>query len=215
MALPVGEASFKPSVASVGTVTKVDNLRKSKNFDKTGNYVIDVAIQPHQYPHFPQKVYFWFHPDWTDAGVDFKSLPEAQRDNYYRQINGIDATSVLKGLLGAELFESFNGFDNPTPEDLLELLQDNVSGRDVGFVLKQNREEIDPEVVVDTDTGEEEEKRRFVRTNSMSIDGLFVEGDVSRLESRATRAEAKAAASGNGQISGFQLAWDIGVSPFS
>ena len=145
MSLIAAEIEKQPTVACIGIIKKVEKLRVGK--DGTSPYhVIDVVLEPIAAPiKRDQKVFLTFKPEWFDAQFDGKSFTGENDSLVYR--SNVAYKGRKKGLLQAamnghfgELVASCDQLNDPSAEEVFQVIQNHLVGRQVGYTLVQQKE---------------------------------------------------------------------------
>lgn len=199
-----GQAPKLPPIYCIGNVNKVSNLRASKT-ENSPYFVIDVEIEPLFAPQKNNyKFYFTFDPEWLRSDVDDDVTGSFM---YRKNISEKGKTSALQGLLGEEKFselaDAVNEAGSATAEELFTFLEENTTGRNVGFVLEQQR---DKEEVEDEDGNT---KTSSYRTDRYQVGRFFLSDYVPVLDKRLASARAK------NQEPAFKIMWEEGDNPLA
>ena len=203
MSIVAAEAPVLPSLACVGILKEVSNLRESKS----GKYwVFDIVIEPlFAEGTKDQKAYFTFSPEWFAEGFDPETLEHGAAKLYRSNIAARKRSTLLSVITGERFDELCRDADQlgpePTAKEVFDFISQYVAlGEFVGDVLTQNSEF---ETVLDEDTGQE--KREYFRTDYRSIGRLFGPGETKSLENAAQREDARVP---------LKICWEEGIDPF-
>lgn len=145
MALKAGSVLQLPDLACIGMVEKVDNAYLSQ---KGVYHVLPLKIKG-KYAGRDGVFFFIFEPRWFGASFEAHDLLEegaagrTKYGMYCRNVNGEGRNAILPSVIGEE-FESFaNEFTNedPSGEEVGEIVRKYLTGKDVVYVMKQRTDD--------------------------------------------------------------------------
>lgn len=156
MALGIGEVVAQPDQACLGTVKSVGNTRASAT-EGSPYYVTDIEIVGEEGAK-NAKYFLVYEPRWFAPDFDVKQLLQEgeaggkKYQTFRKNIADKKRTGALQALAGVadstgepnypSLFAAFDELaEEPTPEEIEEILRERLVGQSVGYVLKQDTDE--------------------------------------------------------------------------
>lgn len=145
MALKAGSVPSMPDLACVGLVKKVGEAYLS---EKGVYHVLPLEVKAN-YGGRDGMFFFLFQPRWFEQGFDPQDLLREEKAGklygvYRRQIADEARPSVLQAIMGEEfdkLAEAFDDAPEATPEVIEEILREFLTGREVGYIMTQRKDE--------------------------------------------------------------------------
>lgn len=147
MALTAGVVPALPDLACIGMVSKVGEVKLS---EKGVYHVLPIEIKG-KFSGKDGTYFLIFEPRWFGSAFVPKSLLDEGKDGatkysfYRRVVNDVNKPSVLKAILGEDFDKAGAEFDaigdEPSAEQVADVIRRYAVGKDVGYVQYQRTDE--------------------------------------------------------------------------